>query len=199
MKNTSTLIFRNSLLFLASLFTIFTLSTTAQTKQAAARITQAVDEANLVTIRGSVNPLARAGFDQGLVADSRPMNHMLLVLQRSPQQETALRNLIDAQQVKSSPNYHAWLTPQQFGQQFGVADADIQKVADWLSQKGFTEIKASNGSMFIEFSGTAGFVRSAFHTEIHSFLVNGQSHLANVSVPQIPAALAPGIWNPLTA
>ena len=193
MKNTSTLIFRNSLLFLASLFTIFSLSTTAQTKQAAARITQAVDEANLVTIRGSVNPLARAGFDQGLVADSRPMNHMLLVLQRSPQQETALRNLIDAQQVKSSPNYHAWLTPQQFGQQFGVADADIQKVADWLSQKGFTEIKASNGSMFIEFSGTAGLVRSAFHTEIHNVMVNGQLHFANLSDPQIPAALAPVI------
>jgi hypothetical protein len=191
MKNTSTLIFQNSLLFLASLFTIFSLSATAQTKQAAARITQAVDEANLVTIRGSVNPLARAGFDQGLVADSRPMNHMLLVLQRSPQQETALRNLIDSQQVKNSTNYHAWLTPQQFGQQFGVADADIQKVADWLSQKGFTEIKASNGSMFIEFSGTAGLVRSAFHTEIHNVMVNGQLHFANLSDPQIPAALAP--------
>jgi Pro-kumamolisin, activation domain/Bacterial Ig-like domain (group 3) len=191
MKNTSTLIFRNSLLFLASLFTIFSLSATAQTKQAAARITQAVDEANLVTIRGSVNPLARAGFDQGLVADSRPMNHMLLVLQRSPQQETALRNLIDSQQVKNSSNYHAWLMPQQFGQQFGVADADIQKVADWLAQKGFTEIKASNGSMFIEFSGTAGLVRSAFHTEIHNVIVNGQLHFANLSDPQIPAALAP--------
>jgi len=191
MKNTSTLIFRNSFLFLASLFTIFSLSATAQTKQAAARITQAVDEANLITIRGSVNPLARAGFDQGLVADSRPMNHMLLVLQRSPQQETALRNLIDSQQVKNSSNYHAWLTPQQFGQQFGVADADIQKVADWLSQKGFTEIKASNGSMFIEFSGTAGLVRSAFHTEIHNVMVNGQLHFANLSDPQIPAALAP--------
>ena len=121
------------------------------------------------------------------------MNHMLLVLQRSPQQETALRNLIDEQQIKNSPNYHAWLTPQQFGQQFGVADADIQKVADWLSQKGFTEIKASNGSMFIEFSGTAGLVRSAFHTEIHNVMVNGQLHIANLTDPQIPAALAPVI------
>jgi hypothetical protein len=191
MKKTSTLILRNSLLLLATLVTIFSISATAQTKQAATRITQAINEANLVTIRGSVNPLARAGFDQGLVADSRPMNHMLLVLQRSPQQETALRNLIDEQQVKSSPSYHAWLTPTQFGQQFGVADADIQKVTAWLSQKGFTEIKPSNGSMFIEFSGTAGLVRSAFHTEIHNVMVNGQLHFANLSDPQIPAALAP--------
>ena len=177
MKKIGTLILRNSLLLFATLFTIFSLSATAQTKQAAARITQAIDEANLVTIRGSVNPLARAGFDQGLVADSRPMNHMLLVLQRSPQQETALRNLIDEQQVKNSPNYHAWLTPTQFGQQFGVADADIQKLTGWLTQKGFTDVKASNGSMFIEFSGTAGLVRSAFHTEIHNVMVKGQLHI----------------------
>jgi subtilase family serine protease len=164
MKKTITLILRNSLLLLATLFTISSLTATAQTKPAAARITQAINEANLVTLRGSVHPLARAGFDQGAVADSRPMNHMLLVLQRSAQQETALRTLIDEQQTKNSPNYHAWLTPQQFGQQFGVADADVQKVAAWLSQQGFTEIKASNGNMFIEFNGTAGLVRATRST-----------------------------------
>jgi hypothetical protein len=193
MKNTSTLIFRNSLLFLATLFTIFSLSATAQTKSAAARITQAVNEANLVMLGGSVHPMARAGFDQGLVADSRPISHILLVLQRSPEQETALRTLMDEQQTKNSPNYHAWLTPQQFGQQFGVADADIQKVAAWLSQKGFTEIKSSNGSMFIEFNGTVGSVRNAFHTEIHNVMVKGELHFANLTDPQIPAALAPVI------
>jgi len=156
-----------------------------------ARVTQKIDDANLVTIRGTVHPLARAGFDQGLVADSRPMNHMLLVLQRSSDQETALRSLLDDQQTKGSPNYHAWLTPAQFAQQFGVAGSDLQQVTGWLAGKGFTEIKVSNGGMFIDFSGTAGLVRNAFHTEIHNVLVNGQVHFANMSDPQIPAALAP--------
>jgi Pro-kumamolisin, activation domain/Bacterial Ig-like domain (group 3) len=191
MKKTSTLILRNSLLLLATLFTISSLTATAQTKPAAARITQAIDEANLITMHSKVHPLARPEFDRGVVADSLPMNQMLLVLQRSPEQETALRNLMDEQQTKNSPNYHAWLTPAQFGQRFGVADADVQKVAAWLSQKGFTGIKASPGNMFIEFSGTAGLVRTAFHTEMHNFMVNGEAHVANVSVPQLPAALAP--------
>ncbi len=198
MKNTSTLILRNSLLLFAILFTISSLPATAQStpqpKLATPRITQAIDDTNLVTMRRSVYPLARAEFDQGVVPDSMVMNHILLVLQRSPAQETALRSLMDAQQTKNSPSYHAWLTPAQFGQQFGVADADIQKVTDWLTQKGFTGAKATGpGKMFIEFSGTAGTVRTAFHTEIHSFLVNGQTHFANVSDPQIPAALAPVI------
>jgi hypothetical protein len=191
MKKTSTLILRNSLLLLATLFTIFSLTATAQTKPAAARITQAIDEANLVPMHTKVHPLAKAEFDQGVVADSQPMNRMLLVLKRSPYQETALRNLMDEQQTKNSPNYHAWLTPAQFGQQFGVADADVQKVTAWLTQKGFTGIKTSPGSMFIEFNGTAGLVRNAFHTEMHNFMVKGEAHMANVSVPQIPAALAP--------
>src|SRR5271168_4930496 len=111
MKKISTLILRNFLLLLATLFTISSLTATAQTKPAVARITQAIDEANLVPMHTKVHPLARAGFDQGVVPDSRPMNRMLLVLKRSPDQETALRTLMDAQQTKNSPNYHAWLTP----------------------------------------------------------------------------------------
>ena len=201
MKKASTMIIRYSGLFLTILLAFPGLRVSAQTKpdsasatQAVAipaRISQVIDETNLATLHGSVHPLARAEFDQGAAPDSLAVNRMLLVLQRSTQQETALRNLMDEQQTRSSSNYHAWLTPTQFGQQFGPASVDIQKVTDWLSQKGFTGIKAASSGMFIEFSGTAGTVRNAFHTEIHNFLVNGEKHMANVSDPQIPAALAP--------
>jgi Pro-kumamolisin, activation domain/Bacterial Ig-like domain (group 3) len=195
MKKTSTLILRNSLLLLATLFAFSsiraTAQTTAQPKLAAPRITQAIDDANLVPMGTKVYSLARAEFDRGVVADSQPVNRMLLQLQRSPQQETALRELMDEQQTKNSPSFHAWLTPTQFGQQFGVGDEDIQTVTTWLGQQGFTGIKVSPGRMLIEFSGTAGLVRRAFHTEIHQFMVNGEMHMANVSVPQMPAALAP--------
>jgi Pro-kumamolisin, activation domain/Bacterial Ig-like domain (group 3) len=195
MKKTSTLILRNSLLLLATLFAFSsiraTAQTSAQTTLAAPRITQAIDETKLVSMGTKVYSLARAEFDRGVVADSQPVNRMLLQLQRSPQQETALRELLDEQQTRNSPNFHAWLTPTQFGQQFGVADEDIQTVTTWLAQQGFSGIKVSPGRMLIEFSGNAGLVRRAFHTEIHQFMVSGEMHMANVSVPQMPAALAP--------
>src|SRR5208282_709804 len=117
MKKTSTLLLRNSLLLFVILFAISSFAAKAQTKLAAPRISQAINEENLVTLRHSVYPAALAGLDQGVVPDSRPMNHMLLVLQRSTDQETALRSLMDEQQTKASPNYHTWLTPTQFGQQ----------------------------------------------------------------------------------
>jgi hypothetical protein len=167
------------------------LTTWAQTANVPARVTQPVDMENLVVLQGNTHPLARPGFDQGAAPDSLPMERVLLVLQRSPDQETALRKLLDEQQVKSSPNYHMWLTPEQFGQQFGPADADIQAVTDWLTSQGFQVNRVATGRTVIEFSGTAGAVRQAFHTEIHKFVVNGEEHWANASDPQIPAALAP--------
>ena len=163
----------------------------AQTAPTAARITQAIDETNLVTLRGNVHPLARPEFDQGPVSDVQPMRRMLLLFQRSPLQETALEQLLDDQQNKSSANYHAWLTPDQFGKQFGPADADIQTVTQWLTAHGFTGIEVGPGRNVIEFSGNVGQVRNAFHSEIHRYLVNGEEHQANAADPQIPAALTP--------
>jgi hypothetical protein len=169
----------------------FSLLAAAQTANIPARIMQPVDMENLVTLRGNTHPLARPEYDHGAAPDSLPMERMLLVLQRSGEQEAALRNLLDEQQIKSSPNYHMWLTPEQFGKQFGPADADIQAVTDWLTSQGFQVSHVAAGRTVLEFSGTAGQVRQAFHTEIHKFVVKGEEHWANASDPQIPAALAP--------
>ena len=156
-----------------------------------ARVTQAVDPENRVTLSGNTHPLARSEFDQGAAPDSLATERMLLVLKRSTEQENALRKLLDDQQTKSSPNYHVWFTPEQFGQQFGPADADIQAVTDWLTSQGFQVNRVAAGRTVIEFSGTAGTVRQALHTEIHKYVVNGEEHWANASDPQIPAALTP--------
>jgi hypothetical protein len=156
-----------------------------------ARVTQTLDEGNRFTLRGNVHPLAKAAFDRGAVPDSDPATRMALVLRRSDDQEAALRLLLTQQQDKSSPNYHAWLTPEQFGKQFGPADTDIQAVTDWLTHRGFSAIKVSPGRTTIEFSGNVGQVRNAFQTEIHHFFANGKMHVANVSDPQIPSALSP--------
>ncbi len=165
----------------------------AQTTPVRARITQPINESNLVTLKGNTPPLARPEFDRGPAPDSQPMNRALLLLQRSPDQEAALRQLLDDQQSNSSPNFHQWLTPAQFGQQFGPSDADIATVTTWLQSHGFSINRISAGRTVIEISGTAGQIRNAFHTEIHSYVVNGESHWANATDPEIPAALAPVI------
>src|SRR5882672_9683205 len=192
---------RNSLLLLAVILALLAFRAAAQTKpdsataaQTAAipaRITQAIDETQLVRLHGNVHPLARPEFDQGAAPPSLPMERMLLILKRSPEQEAALDQLMTEQHDKSSPNFHKWLTPEQFGSQFGPADADIQTVTSWLESHGFQVARVSKGKIAVEFSGTAAQVKETFGAEIHKFVVNGEEHWANSSDPQIPAALAP--------
>ncbi len=155
------------------------------------RITKSVNESELATLKGNTHPLAQLQFDRGAAPPTLPMERMLLVLKRSPSQESSLQKLLDDQQDKSSANYHKWLTPDQFGQQFGASDQDIQTITSWLSSHGFQIGRVAKGRTVIEFSGTAGQVQQAFHAEIHKYAVNGEEHWANESDPQIPEALTP--------
>lgn len=168
----------------------------AQKSTVPSRIVETVDDTHTVTLHGNVHPLAKPQYDQGALPDSQPMSRMLLLLQRSATQEQTLKQLMDAQQTKSSGSYHAWLTPEQFGNQFGPSDSDIQTVTDWLTSHGFQVAKVAAGRTSIEFSGNVGQVRNAFHTDIHRFVVNGEEHFANTTDPAIPEALAPVVAGP---
>ena len=154
------------------------------------RITQAISGGRMITLGGNTHPMARAEFDRGDAPADLPMQQMQLVLTRSAAQQTDLDALLAAQQDSSSPQYHQWLTPEQFGQRFGASDEDVQKITGWLEGNGFHIDRVANGRNLIEFTGAASQVENTFHTQIHRYMVNGQSHWANASNPQIPAALA---------
>jgi Pro-kumamolisin, activation domain/Bacterial Ig-like domain (group 3) len=173
------------------LFLLFSLNLISTPAQVPARVPAPVDNAVRIMLAGNVHPLARAEFDRGAVAGSQPMPRILLLLQRSDAQEAALQTFLEQQQDKSSPNYHQWLAPSEFGAQYGPADSDVQAVTQWLESQGFTVAKVYSSKMMIEFSGTAAQVQAAFGTPIHNFEVNGKTYVANASNPQIPAALAP--------
>jgi len=177
--------------FLALVLTItFVLSSYAAASNAP-RITSRVDESDLIQLTGNTHPLAISRFDQGSVADSMPMEHIYVVLHRSPEQERALEKLMAEQQNPRSANFHKWLTAEEFGRRFGPAQEDINTVVSWLSSHGLQVNLVHKAGLTIDVSGTAGQVRDAFHTEIHRYTVKGEQHIANSSDPKIPAALAP--------
>src|SRR5580698_10483316 len=156
-------------------------------------ITEAVSDTKLVTLAGNTRPEANAANDRGAVAADFPLEHLLLQLRRSPAQEQALDNYIDEMQDPKSPNYHHALTIKELRQRYGLAQQDLDKIEDWLKSHGFTVNRVYPNGMVIDFSGTAGEIREAFHTEIHNLQVNVVAHYANMSDPQIPAALAPAV------
>ena len=157
------------------------------------RVVGPIDETKLAPLPGHIHPLAQARFDQGVVEDSLPVEHLLLLLRRSPEQDQAAATLIDQLHNPNSPQYHQWLTPAEFGRNFGPTENDLAKLTGWLRAKGFTIDDAPPGRTHLVISGTAGQLRTAFHTELHRLNVNGQPHIAVLTEPQVPAALAPVI------
>ena len=156
----------------------------------ASRITQPVDESSRITLSGTVHPLARAANDRGAAPDGMPLDRLQIVLKRSSAQESALQQLISEMHTPGTASYHKWLTPDQFGQQFGPSDADVATIESWLQSHGFGSVKLDPGRQTLEFSGSVAQFRTTFHAEVHKYQVNGEAHYANATDPQIPAALA---------
>jgi uncharacterized repeat protein (TIGR01451 family) len=165
----------------------------AQLAPARPQITSPIDSSQRIRLFGNTRPEATAANDRGRVAASLPMMHMQLLLRRPPEREQALQRFIDQLHNPGSPNYHRWLDAATVAQRFGPAAVDVAAITAWLQQNGFTVNVVYPSLTVIDFSGTAEQVRMAFRAEIHDLLVQGIHHIANMSDPQIPAALAPAV------
>jgi len=152
------------------------------------RITRAVDNRQRTTLAGNIHPRASAANDRGRVAPSLEMPYITLTLAPSATQQADLEKLLAEQQTPGSPNFHRWLTPEEYGQRFGLSDADLNKITQWLQSQGLQIVAVARGRNSIAVSGTAAQVEAAFQTEIHSYLVDGETHFANASAPSVPAA-----------
>jgi hypothetical protein len=180
--------------FLSAPFLVmFAFSALSQGTQAQAllqnRIAQPIESANVVPLTGTLHPLAKQEFDVGLVDNAKVLQGMTINFKRSAAQEASLKALLAAQQDPSSPSYHQWLTPAQFGQKFGMSAADLAQVSGWLQQEGFTVTSVSQSSNSISFKGSVASVERAFQTQIHNYSLNGETHFANSTQISIPSAL----------
>ena len=153
-------------------------------------VSSAVDEAQTTMLPGNVRPEAVLANSRGPVDDGLRLENMQLLLARPADTEHELNRFLAAQQDPASPHYHHWLTAREFGAHFGPAAADVDVVVAWLQGHGFTVSGVQAGRMMIDFSGTAAQVREAFHTQIHNLSVGGVPHIANLSNPRVPSALA---------
>jgi subtilase family serine protease len=153
------------------------------------RISGPIDSSQMVALSGSVHGLAQPQFDQGAVEDSLQFGYVTLLMAPSASQQAALEQLLAQQQDRSSPNFHKWLTPEQYSAQFGLSQADVNKITGWLEAQGLAVVSVARGRDSIVFSGTAQQIRSVFKTEINHYSVNGEKHIANATPVSIPAAL----------
>ena len=186
---------RNSAFLLVGLLA-FTRATAAAPPK---RIHSAIQANEVIVSKGHLLPDIARGFaqDLGEVASTKVMPHMGLHFEMTPAQQVDLSNFLAALQNRRSPQFHKFLTPEQYATRFGMNASDLERIKVWLESYGFTNVETARGGTWMNFDGTAGMVRSAFHTAIHNYLVNGGTHFANAGEPELPKALSgivAGVW-----
>ena len=154
------------------------------------RITRPVDTSRTSVVPGPLHRLAQPQFDLGAIDPGQRMNYLVLLVKPSAAQQSDLDRLLVDQQNPSSPAFRNWLTPEQFGNRFGLSSSDQSKVVAWLNSEGFSLDRLARSGNWMAFSGTAAQVSNALHTPIHRFQVAGETHFANTSEPSVPEALA---------
>ena len=152
-----------------------------------------IDPQQRVTLQGHVAAWARGERDRGSVPDDTSLTHLALALNRSPEREAALQQLLKDQQDPASPQYHHWLTPVEVGEQFGASQQDIDTISAWLTKQGLHVDGVANSRMRITFSGSAGAIAATFGTALRYYAVGGETRIANAEAPSLPAALTDAV------
>ena len=148
-----------------------------------------VNDADTVAVSGNVSPRLSGAVDVGRTDGAIPAERMILVLRPRAGASEHLVHLLEEQLDPASPNYHHWLTPDEYGRAFGIPDEDLNAVLGWLQRNGFAIDEVAPGRGWINFSGTVAQVETTFRTEIRDFVAGAKLHHANVRDPEVPRAL----------
>ena len=140
------------------------------------RVSQADDDA---TLSGN-HPVEAESFRQ--LGAPNPDLPLRMRIQFKLRNRKGLESLLKEQQNPASPNYHKWLTSEEFVKRFGPTNAQVKAVARWLTGEGFTLSRQSSDS--IEFTGPVRQTEQTFRLRIAKF--GDGSVFANTTDPIIP-------------
>lgn len=118
-----------------------------------------------------------------------PNRTLRLAINLPLRNQAELHQLLREQQDPNSPQYHQWLTPDEFRARFGPTQAEVDTVANWLRSSGFQIDSAAAGHRAIEFHGSAAIAENAFAVKIAA--APNSSRFAALSDPSVPSAIAP--------
>ncbi len=159
------------------------------TSESPTLITRPIQNGERAHLLGSTNPLAASSHDRGRMQRDQHLNKMILQLKRTPDQRQELDLLIAQQQNPRSPDRRHWLTASQVGDLYGPSQADVTKVAQWMTSRGFRIGRIAKSRTSITFSGNVDAIESTFGAQVHTFTAGSTTFPGIVGEASIPAAL----------
>jgi subtilase family serine protease len=107
-------------------------------------------------INGEAPSLGRLPAAQTLHFD------MVLALRHAPELENFLQDIYDP----TSPNYHHYVTPQEFTARFGPSREDFKAVVQFAKANGFKIVSATREGRDVQVIGTVAAIEKAFHVHM---------------------------------
>jgi kumamolisin len=148
-------------------------------------------DAQTIPLRGTVSPEALKLPTYG---DLPATQTLPLQIWFKPRNQEQLNALLAAEQDPKSPQYHKWLTPQDYTSRFGVTEPEFDQVSDWLRSEGFQVTGGSPRDGFIKFSGSTLTISRTFGTSVVKFSPDG-SRFGILNEPRIPSQYANLVGN----
>jgi subtilase family serine protease len=142
----------------------------------------AQSDAQTVALRGTVSPQALKLPTYGELPATQTLALQIWFKPRSQEQLDAL---LASQQDPRSPQYHKWLTPQEYASRFGVTQPEFDQISKWLKSEGFQVTGGSPLGGYIKFNGNTLTIARAFSTSVSKFSPDG-SKFGILNEPRIP-------------
>ncbi|HEX3628727.1 MAG TPA: protease pro-enzyme activation domain-containing protein [Verrucomicrobiae bacterium] len=114
-------------------------------------------------------------------------NELHLAVSLPLQNEPALGDLLKQIYDPQSPNYHHYLTPEQFTAQFGPSQQDYEAAARFFRSNGLAVTGTYSNRALLDVSGNVGTIEQAFHTrlQVYRHPVENRTFFAPESDPVI--------------
>jgi hypothetical protein len=83
--------------------------------------------------------------------------------------QEALTNLLQQQYAPTSPQYHHWLTPDEFTAKFGPTEQDYQAVIEFARSNGFTITGLHPNRTLVDVRGSVADIERTFRVTLHAY------------------------------
>ena len=127
-----------------------------------------------------------------LVGRADPHERLGMSITLGVRQQDELDALLAAQQQPGSPQYHRWLSPQEFAARFAPAVPEYEALAQWLEGEGFAVHRWEN-RLRLDFSGSVARVEGTFGVRMNYYQHASRIHIANANAPLLPIQFADSV------
>jgi hypothetical protein len=114
-------------------------------------------------------PAAVARFNLQPTGQLPATNRLALAIGLPLRNQAGLSNLIQQLYDPASPNYHRYLTPEQFAERFGPTEQDYQKVIAFFQTNGLIVAGTHSDRMLLDVNGSVANLEKAFHVTMRVY------------------------------